>query len=145
MKNILVAISFDQNEWHLLKHAETLAKKFDAKIWLVHTAAPDTDFVSMKASSQYERDARSDELIAQHKQLRNMGEDLESKGLVVEPLLIQGSTVKTLLEKATDISADLIITGLHEHGFFYNAIIGNTSLQLLRSSRIPVLTIPVGD
>ena len=143
MKNILVAIDFDQKEFKLVEYAEKLAWDYDAKVWLVHCAAPDTDFVSMKASSKYERDARADKLKEEHKHLRNLANDLEGKGIEVEALLIQGSTVQTIMDKAADLKVDLIITGLHEHGFFYNAMFGNTSLAILKKTNIPVLTIPV--
>jgi nucleotide-binding universal stress UspA family protein len=143
MKNILVALDFDQREDKLIGYAEKLAWDYDAKVWLVHCAAPDPEFVSMKASSNYERDARAAQLRDEHKHLHTMAHEMEARGIDVEPLLIQGPTVATLLEKASDIAADLIITGLHEHGFLYNAMVGNTSLQLVKRTDIPVLTIPV--
>ena len=145
MKNILVAIDFDQKESRLINYAEKLAWDYDAKVWLVHCAAPDPEFVSMKASSNYERNTRAAELRNEHRKLIALAKELETKGIDVEPLLIQGPTISTLLEKAGDIHADLIISGLHEHSFLHNVLIGNTSLQLLKHTQIPVLTIPVDD
>lgn len=142
MKNILVAIDFDKREGRLIDYAAKLAGDYKARVWLVHCAEPDSDFVSIEAASNYERDALAEQLRTEHQKLQQMAEGLEDKGIETEALLIQGPTVATLLEKAADIKADLIITGMHEHGFLYNAFVGNTAIELLKRSEIPLLTIP---
>ncbi|MCP4122328.1 MAG: universal stress protein [Bacteroidetes bacterium] len=145
MKNILIASDVDQNATKLVDHAAILAKAFGAKVWVVHTAAPDPDFVSMKVSSNYERDSRADQLRDEHKYIQELADGLKEQGIDADALLIQGPTVETLLEKAKDIKADLIISGMEEHGILYKAIIGSTTVKLLRKSKIPILSIPVDE
>ena len=69
MKNILVSIDFNEQEALLMDRAYEFAKAFDAKIWLVHIAAPDPDFVGYDAGPQYVRDARAEDLKGEHKLL----------------------------------------------------------------------------
>lgn len=145
MKNILIAADVDRGATRLIDYAAQLAAKFQSKVWLLHIAAPDPDFVSMKVSSNYERDARADQLREERKYLQDMADDLREKGVEAEALLIQGPTVETLLDKATELEADLIITGMEEHGFLYNALIGSTAVKLLKQSDIPVLAVPLED
>ena len=46
MKNILVTVNFEEKETNILiNKAVELAEKFGSKIWLIHIAAPDPDFV----------------------------------------------------------------------------------------------------
>ena len=62
MKNILVCIDFHEQTKNLINKAAEIAKAFNAKLWLVHVAAPDPDFVGYDVGPQYIRDARADEL-----------------------------------------------------------------------------------
>ena len=62
MKNILVTIDFNENEKLLIDKAFQLAEPFDSKIWLIHIAAPDPDFIGYKVGPQYIRDSRASDL-----------------------------------------------------------------------------------
>ena len=67
MKNLLVTVTFEEKETSvLLAKAMSIAEKFGSKIWLVHIAAPDPDFVGYEVGPQYIRDHRADELKKQH-------------------------------------------------------------------------------
>ena len=53
-----------------LNKAFQLAKSFDSKLWLMHIAAPNPDFVGYEAGPQYIRDNRGTELRKEHKLLQ---------------------------------------------------------------------------
>ncbi len=143
MKNILVSIDFNEQEDFLMDKAYEFAKAFNAKIWLVHIAAPDPDFVGYDVGPQYIRDARADDLRAEHKLLQDYAKLLEEKGVRAEGLLVQGATVEMLLKEAQKLNTDLIITSHHDHNFFYKAFIGSTSEEIIKESKIPVLMVPL--
>lgn len=143
MKNILVSIDFNEQEDFLMDKAYELAKAFDSKIWLVHIAAPDPDFVGYDVGPQYIRDTRADDLRAEHKLLQDYAQILEDKGVRAEGLLVQGATVEMLLKEAKKLSTDLIITGHHDHNFIYKAFIGSISDEIIKDSKIPVLMVPL--
>lgn len=145
MKNLLVAVDFDQRTNKLIDFAEKIALKFKAKVWIVHIAAPDPDFVGYEPGPQYIRDFRAGELKNEHKRLISWTEQLSKRGVESEALLIQGPTVKMILKEAQDLKADLLITGSHDHSFVYNAFVGSTALEIFKKSNIPLLTVPVGE
>lgn len=143
MKNILVGIDFHEKTADLVDYAYQLAAHFKSKIWLVHIAAPDPDFVGYEVGPQYIRDSRADTLKTEHQQLIKFADDLKSKGIEAEGLLIQGPTIDTIIAESQKLKIDLIITGHHEHSFIYEVLFGNTSNKLIDKSSIPVLVIPL--
>ena len=143
MKNILVTIDFNTDEKLLIDKALQLAKSFDSKIWLMHVAAPEPDFVGYTGGSEYFRDERAADLRKEHKQIQEYAENIKQKGIKAEGLLIQGTTVEMILLESTKLNVDLIIIGHHEHGFFYKAFLGSVSEAIIKKSKIPVLMVPL--
>lgn len=85
IKNILVAIDFNETVGELLSYAEALAIKFDAKIWVLHVAAPNPDFVGYEPGPQYIRDFKADELREEHRSLQNICNTFLMKKPIVKP------------------------------------------------------------
>ena len=144
MKNILVTIDFNKNEMLLIDKAFQFAESFSSKLWLMHIAAPDPDFAGYEAGPQNTRDDRASELRKEHKLLQEYVTLLKNKGVNAEGLLVQGATIEMIIEESRKLNVDLIIAGHHDHGFFYNAIIGSVSAQIIKKSKIPVLIVPLG-
>ncbi len=142
MKNIVVAINFDTNDQKVLDMALALGKAFNAKLWVLHIAAPDPDFVGYEAGPQSVRDARAVELRTEHKRIQELAATLEKKGVPSEGLLIQGATVDTLIEEAKELRADLLIVGRRKHDFLHKTFRGSISKGVLKKSKIPVLVVP---
>lgn len=143
MKNILVTIDFNNDEQLLVDQAFQLANQFDSKIWLVHIAAPNPDFVGYEVGPQYIRDSRASELREEHKLLQKHSNELKEKGVKAEGLLIQGATIEMIMEESKKLNVDLIIAGHHEHSFLYNAFVGSVSGEIVKKSKIPVLIVPI--
>jgi nucleotide-binding universal stress UspA family protein len=143
MKNILVTIDFNKNEELLIDKAFQLAEAFDSKLWLIHIAAPDPDFVGYEVGPQYIRDSRATELKKEHKQLQEYTANLEKKGVDSEGLLVQGATIEMIIEESKKLNVDLIIAGHHKHGFFYKAFVESVSSEIIKKSKIPVLIVPL--
>lgn len=143
MKNILVTIDFITNEQILIDKAFQLAEKFDSKIWLIHIAAPDPDFVGYEVGPQYIRDSRASELRKEHKLLQEHANALKVKGINAEGLLVQGPTVEMILKETVKLNIDLIIVGHHKHNFIYNAFVDSVSRETVKNSKIPVLVVPL--
>ena len=143
MKNILVAIDFKNNEKLLVDKAFQLALAFEAKLWVIHIAAPDPDYAGYSVGKEYVRKNRASTLRKEHRQLQEYSAKLEEKGVKATALLIQGSTIELIMEESKKLHIDLIIAGYHEHGFLYNAIMGSVSSQIIKKSKIPVLIVPL--
>lgn len=145
MKNILVAIDVSPTDTLLLDQAVFLAEKCESKIWLVHVASPDPDFVGFEMGPRYIRDFVADELRAEHRQIRAYVEELEKKSLNVEGLLIQGPTVDMIEEEIQKLNIDLLVIGSHKHSFLYETFIGNTAMKIIREISIPVMIVPLPE
>lgn len=143
MKNILVAIDFEEQDRVIIDIAVKLADSFDSKIWLIHIAAPDPDFVGFEVGPQYIRDSRAVELKEEHKKLQDYVTEFQKKGLKAEALLVQGATIKMIIQEAKKLEVDLIITGHHDRNFIYRALFVNVSKSIISKSKIPVMIIPI--
>lgn len=145
MDNILVAVDFNDSVDQILLYGESMAEKFGAKLWVVHVAAPDPDFVGNEAGPQYIRDFKADELKGNHKRLQELCDTFVGKQVECEALLIQGSTVETLLEEVQKLNSDLLIVGTHHHSFLHKLLSESVSRQLFEKVNIPLLAIPFED
>jgi hypothetical protein len=81
MKNILITIDFNKNEKLLIDKSFQFAESFNSKIWLMHIAAPDPDFVGYDVGPQYIRDCRATELRKEHKLLQEYTAMFKEKGV----------------------------------------------------------------
>ena len=142
MKKILLALELDGDEKVLLDKALNFAEAFGAKVWMLHIAAPDPDFVGYEVGPQSERDFRANQLKKKHKLWQDYSDELNKGGVEAEALLIQGTTVETIIEESVKLEADLIIAGYEEHGLIHKIIFGRNSERLMRKSRIPILLVP---
>lgn len=145
MKNILVALDLKPTDSFLLAQASFLAEKCGAKIWMVHVASPDPDFVGFEMGPKYIRDFVAEELRDEHRQLQTYVDELHQRSLEAEGLLIQGPTVDMIEAEVKKLNIDLLILGSHKHGFLYETFIGNMATQILKEISIPVMVIPLPE
>jgi nucleotide-binding universal stress UspA family protein len=143
MKNLLVAVDLERETPELLRRAAWLAEKLGSTLWVVHVTAAEPDYVGYGVGPQYIRDLRAEDLLDEHRYLRDYCEELRARGIEAQGLLIQGPTVDMILREAQKLEVDLVIIGAHDHGFLYNAFSENTALELVKKARIPILTIPL--
>lgn len=144
-KNILVAIDFNDTIGELMAYAESIAEKFGSKIWVVHVAEPSPDFTGYEMGPQYIRDLKAEEFRQEHRRVQEISKFFLDQNIESEALLIQGSTVETLIEEVRKLKADLLIVGTHKHGFLFNLLSENVSLELLKRAEVPFLAIPIEE
>ena len=143
MKNILVGVDLKPSDSWLLYHATTLAQKFEAKIWLVHIAEPEPDFLGYGIGPAYIRNLKAEEFRADHRQLHAMVEELRKKPVEAEGLLIHGITDEMIELEVTKLSIDLLILGSHKHNFLYTSFVGHTANRIINDVNIPVMIVPL--
>ena len=145
MKNILVSIDFNNNEQLLIDKALEMAKAFNAKIWLLHVAAPEPEFIGFGVGPQYIRDSRADELRKEHRLISDYTDLIRLENHQCEGLLIEGATIDMIMEETQKLDIDLIIIGHHDHNFLYNAFFGSVASGVVKKANIPVLVVPLED
>lgn len=145
METIIVAVDFSHTTDLLLAAAGRIARKED-KIYLVHVAAPEPDFVGYGVGPQYIRDDRALQLQEEHKLLSDYKKQLVENGFKAEALLVAGPTVETLLNEIEKLKGTLLIIGRKGHSTLYEVLIGSVCKDIISKLRIPALLIPeVGE
>ena len=142
MKNILCAIDFSDNSDAVIKQAKQLATYSGAKLWILHVAAPEPDFVGYTVGPSQERDWRALVLKKEHRIIQKYAKQAEEEGIDTSPLLVEGPTVQTILKKIDKFEIDLVVLGTHGHGSLYSMVIGSTSQSLANKCPIPLLMVP---
>ncbi len=142
MKNILVAIDFSDVTNKTIETAAEIALSFSSKLWLIHVAAPDPEFIGYETGPQTERNWRAETLRKEHRDIQAKASELESKGINVTSLLIQGDTAEAILAQANKLQADLIVIGSHGRSALYKTLVGSVSEGVIRQSSCPVLLVP---
>lgn len=143
MKNILVGIDFHEETDKLINETIKYTKPFKPKIWLLHTAAPNPAFVGFEAGPESVRDYRAMELKEEQKKLQEYVKNIKSQDFDADGLLIQGPTIEVIIEESKKLNIDLIVCGHHEHSFLYSLFFGNTSTEIVKKSKTPVLVVPL--
>lgn len=145
IKNILVAIDFNDTIGDLLAYAEGIALKCGSKVWVVHVTAPNPDLEGTEPAPQYIKEVKEDELQEEHRTLKKICDTFLDPSLECEALLLQGSTVEKVIEEAKKLHSDLLIVGTHKHSFFHNLFAESVSMELLKKAEIPLLAIPIDE
>lgn len=139
---LLVAIDFSEITKLILEKAEEIAIKTGAKVWLIHVAQPDPDFVGYDVGPESERNFMATKFRDKHVKIQELSFKMRNKGINVTPLLVQGPTIETIIEEAKKLKADMIVAGSHGHGTMFHILVGSISKGLLNKSPVPLLIIP---
>lgn len=140
--NILVSLDISESTEKVVVAATQLAKAMSAKLYLIHVADPDPDFVGYGVGPQTVRDSVSEKLHKEHAHIQELAESLRQKGLDAIGLLIQGSIVEVILKQANKLEAQMIVMGSHGRGAVYEVLVGSVSKGVLHGAKCPVLVVP---
>lgn len=139
----MVAVDLKDSDQLLIDYGLLLASRLGAKLWLVHVAAPDPDFVGYGVGPKYVRDAREHQLAEEHILLQEYVQYTSREKVESTALLIQGPTSETLENEIELLGIDQLIMGNHKRGFLYDLFMGHTSDRLLKHIKVPVLIVPL--
>ena len=70
----------------------------------------------------------------------SLAAELRTDAIEVTPLLVQGSTVDTLIDEARKLEVALIVAGSHDHGAAWDLVVGSFSARIIRHA--PVVVVP---
>jgi nucleotide-binding universal stress UspA family protein len=145
MKNILIAVDLKNGDQALLDQGARLASVYGAKVWIIHVAAPEPDFVGFDAGPAYVRQTLADDLRHEHQTLHQYSVALTGRNIHAESLMVQGPTVQTIFDEAKKLEADMIILGSHRHNFLSRVFGQEVTHQIISQSTIPMLIVPLVD
>lgn len=142
MRSILVAVDFSGITESALNYASTLARLSGSPVHLLHVASPEPTFVGYEPGPPEVRQQVARELRSEHRDLQVLADGLRAQGIDAHAAAVQGPTVATVVARAQEVGADVIVIGSHGHGRLYRALLGSVSEGILRHAPCPVLIVP---
>jgi len=139
---LLVAVDFSDSSRIVIESVKNLAKAVSGKVWLLHVAEPDPEFVGYDVDPPEMRDAVARKFHREHQHIQELSKELRAKGVDCEALLIQGPTVETILRESEKLSVDMVVLGSHGKGILRHILLGSTSEGVIQKSSVPVLVVP---
>ena len=152
IKKILYATDLSKNSSYAFYHAINLARRFDARITILHAVEPIPVYVEAYAVSVAERVEKEDRektIGYIRKRLQEFCNRVESQIgapclLLVSSILVRiGYPVEEILKVAEEEKCDMIVLGSHGKGFLKQAFLGSVSNGVLHRSKKPVFVIPI--
>lgn len=140
---ILCPIDFSRLSARAVKHAAMLAREVGAELSLVHVHVLSVVPLSMGeiAPNPETMVKESGELQAK---LNAAEKEVEGPGITVDThlLMSESSIAETILHRAKDEGADLIVVGGHGRSQVKEFFLGSVTNDLIRKATCPVLVIP---
>ncbi|VVM88644.1 hypothetical protein PS645_02655 [Pseudomonas fluorescens] len=139
----------------VMQHALTLARTFNADLYVVHAVEPMGLFAESVLQSYLDEQALNDfhsqglnTVIANIEQRvldsfrEEFGEEDELERIQAVRVL-QGDPSQVILDQAQKLSVDLLIVGSHSHGTGAETPLGRTAARVLQLARVPVYLVPL--
>ena len=139
---LLVTVDLSEATQIIVKKAEEIAIALSAKVWILHNAVPEPDFVEFKVDPQAARETLARKFHEEHRQIQEIANRFRKTGLDATALLVHGPTVEYILKEASELDVDMIVVGSHGRGAMYQLLMGSISEGILHKSRCPILVIP---
>jgi nucleotide-binding universal stress UspA family protein len=155
-RTLLYATDLSANAAHAFRHAIAVARRFDARIHILHVL-PEVDAAVMNYIATAMGEERLANLELEHKAEVKDGirqrlhrfakEELvdrpEDVGRILDIEVHHGNAVDRILDAADRIGADLIVIGSHGKGRLKYVLLGSVAEKVLRKSERPVLVVPL--
>lgn len=144
IERILCPVDFSEPSEHAMRYAVDLAERLGAELHLVHVfqipamALPDGAIMGGPdwTTRIMERSEQSlKELAARH----------ADQGIDVKTHLVEGVPFREINRVAReDVKADLIVIGTHGRTGLSHLLMGSVAERVVRTSDVPVITVPRG-
>jgi nucleotide-binding universal stress UspA family protein len=155
-KKILYATDLSVNSAHAFKHAISLARRYNAKITLLHIL-PEVDASTMNYVATVMGEEKLAGLELEHKaeikdEIRRRLHRFAKEELIDHPEDVDriadievhyGNPVAHILQHADGLEVDMIVLGSHGKGALKYAFLGSVAEKVLRKSHRPMLVVPL--
>ncbi|REG90362.1 universal stress protein [Algoriphagus antarcticus] len=133
---IIIPVDFSENSINALNFAVALAGKKDSEIILVHVIEAVFDFASQAsiAIESLHRDASS--------LMQNTLAKYQDSNLKFTKIIKEGTASISIARIAKDSDATLIVMGTQGASGIKAALIGSTTINVIKETSVPVLVVP---
>ena len=145
MINIILPVDFGEKTDQLVDGAVKFAKEVNGKICLIHVAPTDIGFAIGDMGYQYFPEVEENEIREELVLLNKINQRILSHDIDCEHLLKQGIAKDIILEYSDLKNASYIVMGSHGRSGIYDVFVGSLTKGLTKSSKIPVLVLPIHE
>lgn len=138
LRRILLPVDFSERSQAAARYAEALARRFDARLTLLHVLPPPHyEFTALEAGG-----AVLDDLFAARAEHARQELDafLPDQLHTAERVLTEGDPARQIVEEAHRQSASIILMPTHGYGTFRRFILGSVTAKVLHDAECPVWT-----
>lgn len=144
-KTILFATDFSESSDYAFQYAYSLAKKFNARLLIVHVINEPVDlrgfYVPHISFEKLEEEIEEGAQKMMEKFCRTHIRDYDN----YETFIVPGIPYDEIIRRATEAAADLIVLGTHGRTGLDHVLFGSTAEKVVRKSPLPVMTIRIGE
>jgi nucleotide-binding universal stress UspA family protein len=143
-EKILVPVDFSAHSAKALDTAIDLARRFEGRIWLLHSYPQYIGAVSpygVVAPQSFDLECRE----AAVAETDRWAEKVRVAGIDVEVMVTQSPPSEAIAHSADELSADLIVMGSRGLTGLKHILLGSVTERTLRACACPVLVVKDGD
>lgn len=145
MINIILPVDFGEKTDQLVDGAVKFAKEVNGKICLIHVAPTDIGFAIGDMGYQYFPEVEENEIREELVLLNKINQRILAQDVECEHILKQGIAKDIILEYSDLKNANYIVMGSHGRSGIYDVFVGSLTKGLTKSSKIPVLVLPIHE
>jgi nucleotide-binding universal stress UspA family protein len=144
IRRILCPVDLSEISRHALDHAFAVAEWYEARVTIFHVYSPPQPLIPPTEMSE------GLDALPPPPQPGEVTEDVRRFSCLTgaaatrraEVVVAEGSPVKEILRQAAELPADLLVMGTHGRSGFEALFLGSVTEKVLRSTHVPVLTVP---
>ena len=146
-KKILFCTDFSESTERTFAYACAIAERDKGKIYLMHVlpVIPNEAFVKGMIPSDIFEKAHKDNIKALEKDFQERFVSKCQKNIEFETVIREGREYQEIIKFALEEEVDLIVLGTHGSTGIGHVLMGSVADKVVRSSPVPVFTIPPPD
>jgi len=139
IKKVLVPVDFSPPSTQAINHAISLARKFHAKLFLLHVIEPSSALLAAfpNEGKKLERQRREQA----ERMLSALVSSEDQDNLDLEIIVKSGEIEPEISSAIREAEADLVVMGTHGRRLLGRWLIGSIAQHMLRKMSVPVLTV----
>ena len=141
IKKILIPTDFSSYSQFALQYAATLAENFSAKLYVMHVCEHLIAGVESEAYHFSVAEFPAEVERNEKERLRQMTEELRSKGIDAESVIRVGRPYSAIVNTAKELEVDLVALATHGRSGPSHVAFGSTAEKVVRLAPCPVLTV----
>jgi nucleotide-binding universal stress UspA family protein len=130
IKRILCPVDFSELSKHAVGHARAIAAWYEAHVTILHVVSPPPSIPPGVAL-----------VVPPPAPPQDLSEDVR-RFFAMNGVVTEGSAAKEIVRTAAQLPVDLLVMGTHGRGGFERLFLGSVTEKVLRSTDVPVLTVP---